>query len=159
MARPSILTDVLIAEFCSKLRISGSIETAIKSTGIGRESYYGWARKYREGGASPMVKRFMRAVEEAEGETKLLREHMLTKHFDKNWQALAWWLERKYSPEYGQRRPPPLADPDAAAEEREVERVVWAKAAPAKKAPAEPAEAAQITPEPPPDKAPAPDEA
>lgn len=131
MARPSILTDALITEFCAKVRISGSIETAIKATGIGRESYYGWARQVREGGGSPMAKQFIAAVEKAEGEIKLIREHMLSKHFDRNWQALAWWLERKYSPEYGQRRPPPLPDQDASqTEERTIERVVWTKAKP-----------------------------
>jgi hypothetical protein len=129
MARPSILTDALIARFCSKLRISGSIETAIKATHIGRETYYGWARQVREGGGSVQVKKFIQAVDDAESETKLLREHMLSKHFDKNWQALAWWLERKYSPEYGQRHPPPLADLDEEPE-RVIERVVWRKAPP-----------------------------
>lgn len=132
MARPSILTDAFIADFCSKLRICGSIETTIKATKCGRESYYGWARDVRNGEASPVAKKFIEAVDHAEGEMKMLREHKLSKHFDKNWAALAWWLERKYSDEYGQRRPLPLPNPDEE-DKGIVERVVW-EVSPAKKA-------------------------
>ncbi len=128
MARPTILTDVLIAEFCSKLRISGSIETAIKTTGIGRESYYGWARAVRAGGGNKMQKRFMAAVDEAEGETKLMREHMLSKHFEKSWQSIAWFLERRFPLEYGQQQRSPLPVPDDGNTEKRAERVVWTPA-------------------------------
>jgi hypothetical protein len=125
MARPTIITDGLITEFCSKLRVSGSIETAIKTTGIGRESYYGWARKVREGKANGQQKKFIRAVEQAEAEAKQFREILLQSHFKKNWQALAWWLERKYSHEYGQRRPMPLPDPDAELVEKKPDHIFW----------------------------------
>ena len=46
-------------------------------------------------------------------EVKLMREHLLTKHFEKNWQALAWWLERKYPDEYAQRKPKPAIEGDS----------------------------------------------
>jgi hypothetical protein len=147
MARPSIINDFLIADFCSKLRISGSIETAIKASGVGRETYYGWARKVRDGAGSKLQKRFMKAVEEAEAETKMIREHMLSKHFDKNWQCLAWWLERRYSNEYGQRRPLPLPDPDAVIEQKQIDRIVWRKGEPLQVAPEQATPAVAIDPE------------
>src|SRR5712691_7658094 len=106
MARPSIINEALIAKFCSFLRISASIRTAISATGIARESYYGWARKVRQGGGSKLERKFMAAVEQAEGETKLIHERMLRQHFDTNWRAAAWWLERMYPQEYGLRRLP-----------------------------------------------------
>jgi len=133
MARPSILTDAFIADFCSKLRVCGSIETTIKASGCGRESYYGWARDVRNGEGSELARKFMAAVEKAEGEVKMLREHKMSKHFDRNWQALAWWLERKYSHEYGQRHPAPLVDTDSEDDKGIVQRVVW-QMSPAKKA-------------------------
>jgi transposase-like protein len=132
MPRPSVLTEALTKDFCSKLRISGSIETAIKTTGIGRETYYGWARQVREGGGSAPVRKFMRAVEQAEGEIKLIRELALSKHFDKQWASLAWWLERKFSQEYGQRRPPPIVDEPDKTDERQIDRIVWRPAEKAK---------------------------
>ena len=113
MARPSIVNDALTEKFCSELRLSGSIESAIKATGIGRVSYYRWAREVRQRRANKEKVKFMRAVEKAEAEIKLWYEYQLSKYFDTHWRALAWWLERKYYKEYGPpRRMPPL-DPDA----------------------------------------------
>jgi hypothetical protein len=147
MARPSILTDDFIAGFCSKLRVCGSIETAIKASGCGRESYYGWARKVRDGEGSEAEKKFIAAVEKAESEVKMFRESKLNKHFDKNWQAIAWWLERKYSHEYGQRRPLPLPDPDAvAAEQGQVDRISW-ELPPSQKKAAVPEPSPEVKPE------------
>lgn len=105
MSRPTIITDELIETFCSKLRISGSIETAIQGTGISRQSYYRWARQVREGCGTPMVKRFVKAVEKSEGEMKLMREQMLTLGYGKSWRLCARWLEQHYPREYGRRRP------------------------------------------------------
>jgi hypothetical protein len=149
MARPSILTEALCAEFCSKVRMSGSVETAIKATGIGRESYFCFARKVRDGGGTPLQKSFIRAVQQAESEIKLLRESLLQKHATKTWQAAAWLLERQHSNEYGQRRPPPLPDPDPAIEEPQVNRIFWRKSERPTPA-AAPAEAPAAVPDEPP---------
>jgi transposase len=113
MARPSIITDPLIEQFCSSLRVTFSIEVAIKKTGIGRESYYRWKRRVAKGNGTRPERRFIRAVDMADGEMKIKLEMMFSQHCDKSWKALAWWLERKYPAEYGRRRPPPLPDPDA----------------------------------------------
>ena len=112
MARPSIITPRLIENFCFSLRISGSIETAILECDIGRESYFRWKRRVSEGEGTQLERQFMRAVDEAVGESKLLLESKLNMLYDKDWRSIAWWLERKYPHEYGRRRPPPLPDPD-----------------------------------------------
>jgi hypothetical protein len=123
--RPSSITEALIANFCSKLRVSGSIETAIKACGVGRETYYGWARKVREGGGSRLERQFIGEVSRTEGEVKMLRESMLSKHFGKQWQALAWWLERRYPSEYCQRRGEMVPAEAATTAPREVEHIFW----------------------------------
>ncbi len=128
MARPSIINEALIAKFCSFLRISASIRTAISATGIARESYYGWARKVRQGGGSKLERKFMAAVEQAEGETKLIHERMLRQHFDTNWRAAAWWLERMYPQEYGLRRLPVLSEPDDPYEQPRPTGISWQQA-------------------------------
>ena len=112
MARPSIITDRLIKNFCSSVFLTGSIETAIADTGIGRASYFRWKRRVIEGKATKLERQFMEAVDQAAGESKQLLESKMCKHYDKSWRSIAWWLERKYPNEYGKRRPPPLADPD-----------------------------------------------
>lgn len=140
MARPSILNEALITEFCKIVVVSSSIETAIKITGIGRETYYGWARKVHAGAGSALQKKFIVAVDKAEGQIKLLYEQRLMT-VAKNWQRYAWWLERRHPNEYGQRYPAPVTDDDPA--KREVSRIVWRKAD--KPAPAlQPADSNQI---------------
>jgi transposase len=112
MARPSKITERLITNFCSSLYLTGSIETAIADTGIGRESYFRWKRRVVQGTATKLERQFMEAVDRAAGESKQLLESKMSKHYDKSWRSIAWWLERKYPNEYGKRRPPPLPDPD-----------------------------------------------
>jgi hypothetical protein len=112
MARPTVLTEKLMETFCSAVRMSGSIESAIKNTGISRASYYGWAQQVRQGRGTKLQVRFIAAVDKAAVERKELCEWMLAKHFAKSWRAIKWWLERKYPHEYGRRRPRPLSHPD-----------------------------------------------
>jgi hypothetical protein len=127
MSEPPKLSESLIQSFCFQLRVSGSISTAVEATGIGREAYYGCERQVGEGKGTKLQVSFMNAVDKARGEVKMRREIALAKHFDKHWQALAWWLERKYSDEYEQRTPLPLANPDDSTAQRPqpVDRIVW----------------------------------
>jgi hypothetical protein len=112
MARPSKVTDSLIEQFCSILRYTWSIETTIKKTGIGRASFYRWKQRVSQGKGTPMEGRFIREVDMVEGGMKLVMEVRLAQHFDEDWRAIAWWLERKYPQEYGRRKPLPLPDRD-----------------------------------------------
>jgi hypothetical protein len=125
MARPSIINDQLIENFCLKLRVTGSIEAAITRTGIGRETYYRWRCRVREGRGTELEQRFMNAVDKSEREVKMRLEYQLSLHFDKKWRAIAWWLERKYPEEYGRRRPMPALE--APAEQLFSDRIVWEK--------------------------------
>ncbi len=84
--------------------MSGSIETAIKITGMSRETFYRWRRRVRDGRANPAQTSFIHAVEAACSNPKLRCEELLTKHGKKDWRAIAWWLARKYPNEYGRRR-------------------------------------------------------
>lgn len=109
--RPSQITDQLLQSFCHYAEISGSIETAILATGIGRATYYRWQRKVRDGCASLSETKFIRAAEAACADTKMRYEQKLLKHGEKHWRVNAWWLERRYPNEYGRRRRlPPLTD-------------------------------------------------
>ena len=108
MARPSRINDSLIEQFCSILRSTHDVKMAIQKTGIGRESFYRWKRRVNKGTGTKLERRFVREVRIAEADIKMFYEVKLSEHFDKNWRALAWWLERKYWQEYGRRKPLPL---------------------------------------------------
>lgn len=89
------LTERLIAEICSKTRIAGSLETGLATCGVSREQYDAWQEE-----DDPLVARLLSEIASAEAEMKMVREHQLSNYFEKDWRALAWWLERKYPNEY-----------------------------------------------------------
>jgi hypothetical protein len=101
------LTELLIASLCSKMQITGSLTTALLTCGLTRATYDEWAREAARGKGDPLSGRLVAAVASAEGEIKLVREHQLSQVFDKDWRALAWWLERRYPEEYGQKAKEP----------------------------------------------------
>lgn len=90
------LSERLIAEICSKMRISGSLETGLATCGVSEHQYQLWLEA-----GGPLAARLEAEIASAEGELKMVREHQLTGYFEKDWRALAWWLERKYPREYG----------------------------------------------------------
>ncbi|WP_180542189.1 hypothetical protein [Nevskia soli] len=94
------LTERLIAEICSKMQISGSLDTGLATCGVPRETYDGWIEAAQRG-SDPLAVKLIEAIASAESEVKMLREHQLTKYFETDWRALGWWLERKYPGEYG----------------------------------------------------------
>jgi hypothetical protein len=110
MARPEIITDELTQRFCLAIKISGSIETAIMGSGIGRTTYYRWVRLVREGKATSKQRKFIVEVENAESAVKAHREQMLMKHGKKSWRPIARWLARRYPKEYGRHRGSVLED-------------------------------------------------
>ena len=122
MGRPTLITDDLTKRFCDMIRVSGSIETAIAGTGIGRETYYRWLRKVREGDATPKVKRFILEVQKTESDLKERRESELARRRPDTWRIHAAWLARHYPEEYGPPRPPQDREPRELIPDK---RIVW----------------------------------
>jgi hypothetical protein len=87
------LTDQLRDYCCSVVLISGSVETALMATGIDSRQYRRMVRKVGEGGGTSEERRFVRAVECAEGARKMKVEQMLREH--KNPNAQKWLLAHK----------------------------------------------------------------
>jgi hypothetical protein len=102
--RPPIIDDQLLEQFCNLVAMTGSIESAIQGTAIGRGTYYRWLSRVRKGEGSQFQKKFIHAAEAARGHAKMHGEYLLWKHMQKNWRAIGFWLERKYPKEYGRRR-------------------------------------------------------
>ena len=75
------------------------ITDACKSCGFGRETYYGWKKKAKEG--KEPYKTFIDKVEKAEAEFIDNALQGITNAGDKNWQALAWILERRHQDKFG----------------------------------------------------------
>lgn len=100
------------------IRAGSYIETAVVAAGIAKSTYYNWLaivaeeRKQIEAArlaetpyrTSPQVRKlikFVDAVEKAMAESEIYDLSKIKMASDKNWQAAAWRLERKYPKRWG----------------------------------------------------------
>jgi hypothetical protein len=124
MPRSSTITAAIIQKICDSIRLSGSIATGLMATRITMKTYQGWALKVDRGGGTRLQQKLVRDVRKTSAAFKLNVERMLRS--SDNWRAHAWWLERKYSNEYGKPLPqPPQPDPEARAGKPKYSRTMW----------------------------------
>ena len=108
--RPTKCTDKLIADITALIRDGNYIEVSALAVGITERCYYKWVVKgteREEQGINPeddIYVRFVQACKKAhsEAETRLMSE--LNSPDTKNWQRLAWILERTRAKRYAQRQ-------------------------------------------------------
>jgi hypothetical protein len=80
------LTD----EICKWLRAGNNIQDSCELAGISKETYYQWKDKPD----------FLDATKRAELECKARNIAIIQKAGEKQWQASAWWMERKHNTEF-----------------------------------------------------------
>lgn len=89
-----------IATFLTSINNGDGRVRACKATGIDYQTFLDWM-------ADPRKPEFSEAVKKAElvGEDKIkdLAKRGIIEKFGNQWQAAAWWLERKYPDEYKNR--------------------------------------------------------
>lgn len=90
MAAQLIESGNYITDVCKALRVS-------------REAFYAWLRK-GEKAEEGLEKELYDAIKEAEGRAIARNVALIQKAAQNgNWQAAAWWLERKYPKEWGRK--------------------------------------------------------
>ena len=77
------------------------IRVACQAVGISHTTYFSWIKKGEEG-ISPYVE-FLYAVEKAESEAQIEFIKIIAAQAPKQWQAAAWWLERRFPEMWGRR--------------------------------------------------------
>lgn len=91
MPRTSKRTPERVKKICDLLRNGNTRKTAFTLAGISHETFARWLsnREFRE------------LVENAEEEAVARNVAMVVSAGKKNWQAAAWWLERRRPDEFG----------------------------------------------------------
>lgn len=104
MARPSILNERLITEFCAYVRMGCPIDTACQLSGLSRPTFYRWKQAYENGRARGLHRQFFRELDVAQAQAVQLCVSNILAAGKKNWTAHAWFLERVMPAQFGRKR-------------------------------------------------------
>ena len=104
---PSKITDELIDQICEHIRDGNYVETSCLACGIAKRTFYNWAKRGEQEsneGQETIYARFYERLHEAYSlaEVDLIRR--INRKDEKNWQRLAWILERSRQQRFGQRQ-------------------------------------------------------
>lgn len=97
------LTRELIEEAAALIREGNYQVHVAQALGISEATWYRWLQE-GEKAQSGLKREFYEAIKKAEGEAIAERVAIIRRAaLDGNWQAAAWWLERKFPELYGKR--------------------------------------------------------
>ena len=100
--RPCKLTPELHAEIVKWLEVGNYIETAASLAGIDKKSIYTWLKRGHQE-KKGIFRDFLYAVKKAEAKSETIDLMTIRRAAEKNWQAAAWRLERKYPKKWGRK--------------------------------------------------------
>ena len=95
------LTPTVSANLCKYIAAGNYIEVACKMARISKPTYYVWRKKAEEG-KSP-YKQLFEDIDRAEAEAEARNVVKIQQAADDNWQAAAWYLERKHPDRWGRK--------------------------------------------------------
>jgi len=84
----------MVEEICKWLKEGNSQKDAATLAGISEATFYEWKQSHPE---------FSEELQKAETECKAARIARILKAGEKQWQADAWWLERKFKDEFARK--------------------------------------------------------
>ena len=96
MARPCKLTDEVELDICNAIADGATYAAASEAAGVAYSTFNEWMKDTR-----PRFVKFSEAVTRANGRARAELVRDIRKHGRKDWRALAWILERRFKPEYG----------------------------------------------------------
>jgi hypothetical protein len=99
--RKTKLTPELQEEVVKRIRAGNYIQVACEAVGISHTTYFNWIKKGEEG-KRPYVE-FLEAVKKAESEAQVNYVATVASHARDQWQAAAWWLERRFPDKWGRK--------------------------------------------------------
>ena len=100
--RPSKLTPDVSKRIIDSVRAGNYLETSAAFAGVSKVTLFNWMKrgnaqktgKYRE---------FLTSIEKALAEAEMRDVQTISKASEKNWQAAAWRLERKFPARWGRK--------------------------------------------------------
>lgn len=102
MGRTTKLNPERQAIIVEAVREGNAIEVAAQAAGISHQTFYNWLER-GEKAESGIYFEFFEAIKKAESEAEQYHVANIKKASKKQWQAAAWWLERKFPDRWGRR--------------------------------------------------------
>jgi hypothetical protein len=102
--RPTKLTPEIQDAICNVIQSGCFLETAAIMVGLDKTTLFRWLKRGAKEG-SGKFREFRTAIRKAMAHAEVRDLIKLQKAGDKNWQAIAWRLERRYPKRWGRRDP------------------------------------------------------
>lgn len=103
MPRKTKLTPELQEEICKYIEIGVPNKQAALACGISETTFYNWIKRGENTNSGKYFK-FLESVKKAQAKNVLRNVAIIEKAAqEKNWQAAAWILERKYPEDWGRK--------------------------------------------------------
>ncbi len=103
MGRKSKLTKELIKDAAKMVAAGNYIKDVYPILGIDESTWYRWLKE-GERAKSGIKREFYKAIKKAEKEAIARNVALIQRAAQEgNWQAAAWWLERKYFEDWGRK--------------------------------------------------------
>jgi len=99
--RPSKISDKLVKRLCQLLEEGNTRLASANGSGISDVTFYNWIKKAKSKDAPAEYVDFLSAIKEAEAKAETGHVSNIKMHSFRNWQASAWWLERRKPKDYG----------------------------------------------------------
>lgn len=97
------LTKELIKKATDIIRMGNYTETACEYLGIHKSTWYKWLSA-GEKANSGLKREFFDAIKKAEAEAQIRNLGIIQQAAKENWQAAAWYLERKFPDQWGKKK-------------------------------------------------------
>lgn len=102
MGRPTKLNPTVQAAVVQAIAGGNTRETSAAFAGITKNTFYEWLARGRAA-QSGLYREFADAIEKAEADAVAVSVALIRRAAQTQWQAAAWWLERRYSEEWGRK--------------------------------------------------------
>lgn len=100
--RPTKLTPEVKEKICSTIRAGNTLETAAAYAGVGESTLFLWKARGEVAKRGPF-REFLEEVKRAASEAETRAVAIIAKAMKENWQAAAWYLERRNPQVWGRR--------------------------------------------------------
>lgn len=104
--RETKLNREMIAEIANYIELGFTIKDTCEAVGIEQSTFFNWknqGKRDKENGIKSEFLEFLESIKKGKHKIKQLMLSKIVQAADENWNAAAWWLERKYPENYSLR--------------------------------------------------------